>query len=283
MVGPYDHIRGQRGTVSSQGPDLDVVAGYPIDPAAHIDIEGLRYQWFDYIFKGATKPAILRDKINYEIMGANEWRHAPTMQATHDEVLTYRLNTSSDGAFHRLSRDRQPGDTFELRSVALADRSDVNLVPPAAGLDTHLGVVYASTPFRKPVDLVGVFSGQLDFVTNKKDFDVNVSLYELTAQHAYVGVTYYQARVSYIRSRTQRHLLVPGQRTRLDFTSSRFASWRFHAGSRLVVVLKLVKEPDIQINYGTGNDVSDETIADATVPLKIEWFGDSFVAIPAWR
>jgi hypothetical protein len=32
-----------------------------------------------------------------------------------------------------------------------------------------------------------------------------------------------------------------------------------------------------------SKDVSDETIADATLPLKIEWFGDSFITIPAWR
>jgi putative CocE/NonD family hydrolase len=283
VVGPYDHVRGQRGTVSSMGPDLNVVAGYPIDPAAHIDIESLRYQWFDHIFKGAKMPAILGDKVNYEVMGANEWRHSPTIEAMHDELLTFRLSASDDGAFHRLTQERSPGDAFVSQTVDFADRADVNGIPSAAGLDTHLGVAYQSPPFGKPVDLAGVFSGQLDFVTNKKDFDVNVGLYELTAQHAYVGVTYYQGRASYVRDRTRRQLLVPGQRTRLAFTSSRFASWRFHAGSRLVVVISIVREPDIQINYGTGEDVSDETIADAKIPLKIKWFADSFIAMPAWR
>jgi hypothetical protein len=35
-----------------------------------------------------------------------------------------------------------------------------------------------------------------------------------------------------------------------------------------------------QINYGTGKDVSDETIADAGKPLTIQWLGDSFIDIP---
>jgi putative CocE/NonD family hydrolase len=283
VVGPYDHVRGQRGTVSSLGRDLDVVAGDPIDAAAHIDIESLRYQWFDYIFKGARKPAILDDRVNYEVMGANEWRHAPSVQAMHDELLTFHLDATDDGGFHRLTQAKTAADAFVSQTVDLADRTDANGVPAVTGLDTHLGVAYQSAPFRKPVDLVGVFSGQLDFVTNKKDFDINISLYELTAKHEYVGVTYYQARASYVRSRTQRELLVPGMRTRLAFTSSRLASWRFHAGSRLVVLVSVVKEPDIQINYGTGKDVSDESIADAKVPLKIQWFADSFVTMPAWR
>jgi hypothetical protein len=52
------------------------------------------------------------------------------------------------------------------------------------------------------------------------------------------------------------------------------------AGSRIVVLLTVIKQPDMQINYGTGKDVSDETIADANEPLIIKWFGDSFVEIP---
>jgi putative CocE/NonD family hydrolase len=282
VIGPYDHIRGQRGTVSSLGGDLNAVAGYQIDHAAHIDIEELRYQWFSYVFRGAKKPAILQDKVNFEVMGANEWRHAPTIQAMHDEQLTFRLGAKKDGELHRLMHAKAADDAFISQTVNLADRTDVNHVPPVSGLDTYLGVAYQTAPFATPVDLAGLFSGQLDFVTNKKDLDFNISLYELTPRGRYIAVTYYQARASYVRSRSHRELVVPGERTRLNFTSSRLASWRFHAGSRLVVLVSIVKEPDIQINYGTGGDVSDETIADATVPLQIKWFDDSVISIPVW-
>jgi hypothetical protein len=47
-----------------------------------------------------------------------------------------------------------------------------------------------------------------------------------------------------------------------------------------VVLLNIIKQPDFQINYGTGKDVSDETIADAGEPLEIRWFGDSFIDLP---
>jgi uncharacterized protein len=39
----------------------------------------------------------------------------------------------------------------------------------------------------------------------------------------------------------------------------------------------------LQINYGTGKDVSDETISDAGEPLRIQWFGGSFIEIPISR
>jgi uncharacterized protein len=63
----------------------------------------------------------------------------------------------------------------------------------------------------------------------------------------------------------------------------RLTSRVLQPGSRIVVLINVLKEPDMQINYGTGKDVSDETIADAGEPLRIEWFGDSFVDLPVWK
>jgi hypothetical protein len=54
-------------------------------------------------------------------------------------------------------------------------------------------------------------------------------------------------------------------------------------GSRIVVVLSVIKESGRQVNYGTGNDVSDETINDAGEPLQIEWLGGSYFEFPVRR
>jgi hypothetical protein len=49
------------------------------------------------------------------------------------------------------------------------------------------------------------------------------------------------------------------------------------------VVLSINKQADMQINYATGRDVSDESIVDATVPLQIKWFSGSYVDVPISR
>ena len=61
---------------------------------AQIDLGELRYQWFDHIFKGAPKPALLQDKVNYEVMGANTWKHAPSLAAMSDQTLRFYLSAS---------------------------------------------------------------------------------------------------------------------------------------------------------------------------------------------
>ncbi|HET9515333.1 MAG TPA: hypothetical protein VFO95_15485 [Gemmatimonadales bacterium] len=54
-------------------------------------------------------------------------------------------------------------------------------------------------------------------------------------------------------------------------------------GSRLVLVVSIVKNPGQQINYGTGKDVSDESVAEAREPLTIQGLGKSYIEVPIRR
>jgi putative CocE/NonD family hydrolase len=288
LIGPYDHIRGQRGTFGRLGTPQTVLQGYETDPVALIDLGELRYQWFDYVFRGGPKPALLADKVNYEVMGANEWKHAPSLAAMSPRRSKLYLTASQAEGRYRLSPRKPAGSTFVAQKVDFADRSDADKIFPGGGivdkeLNSWNGLVFATDPFKNPIELSGLFSGRLELAINKKDLDFSVELYELTAKGEYVQLSYAIARASYVRDRTRRHLLTPGRRQRLDFKSGRLTSRRFAAGSRLVAVLSVLKSLGGQINYGTGRDVSDETIADGKEPLKIKWFGDSFLDVPVGR
>jgi uncharacterized protein len=288
VIGPYDHILGQRGLVNALGDTTYEMAGYKVDPVALTDFGELRYQWFDYVFKGAPKPALLKDKINYQVMGANVWKHAPSIAAMSNGMLRFYLIALRSGDAYRLSERNPATTTTVAQTVDLADRSDADRRSPGGGvldnaIDSWNGVAFVSNPLQTPIEFSGLFSGRLEFITNKKDFDINISLYELTPKSEYVLLSTYWTRASAIGDLTQRRLLTPGKRERLDFKAVRLISRKFEPGSRLVVLLNVIKQPDMQINYGTGKDVSDETIADAGEPLKIQWFGDSFVDIPTHR
>ncbi len=295
VIGPYDHVRGQRGTIGPMGNSIiSALRGYELDPAAQIDIIGLRYQWFDYIFKGGKKPAILQDKVNYEVMGANLWRHTPSLGAMSDQKLTFHLNGLRSGNSYRLSQDLLNDEIIE-HTVDFANRTDVNWASPAdnpidQALDTwniidskpNIGhsIEFVSEPFDKPIEVSGLFSGTLEFIVNKKDFDFGVTLFELTPKGEYFHLSYCWVRASYARDRGHRQLLDPGERQILEFKSGRLTSKQFEPGSRLVVVLGIIKQPGEQINYGSGKAVSNETIADAKEPLQIKWFGKSSLMIP---
>ncbi|HKR63786.1 MAG TPA: CocE/NonD family hydrolase [Thermoanaerobaculia bacterium] len=282
VIGPYDHVRGHSGTLSVVGTKtMTNLSGYTIEPNAHIDMPELRYQWFDYVFGKGPKPAILADKVNYAVVGANTWKHAPSIAAMSDTRL--RLYLWSGG---RLGRRPAEGDRDSM--VNLADRSNVDAPSVGGGvidkaIDTSNGLVFITDPFDTPTEASGLFSGHLDFITNKKDFDFQVVLYELTKSGDYVLLAPYWARASYNGHLGERRLLTPGKRQRLDFESVRLMSRQLAPGSRIVMVLSVIKEVGRQINYGTGKDVSDETIGDAGEPLSIRWSGDSYIEVPIRR
>ena len=279
LIGPFGHLAINQGVARQ-------VDGYTLDRAALVDLQALRYQWFDHVFKGAEKPALLADRVNYQVMGGNEWKHAPSVQAMANGTLRLYLHAGGGGGENRLVRDVPSARSQALR-VDFADRSDAGWKPAELAvtreLDRHNGVAYVGDVLPDGTEVSGLLHGRLAFTVNKRDVDLGVSLYEQTADGQYFLLSYHLGRASYARDRSRRTLLKPGARQQIDLRGERLVSRRLAPGSRLAVVVQVIKQADQQINYGTGGDVGDERIGDAGDPLEIRWHGDSYVDIPVWR
>ncbi len=285
LIGPYDDGAMQHGAPAN-------LQGYALDPAALVDLRELRYQWFDHIFKGADKPALLQDRVNFQLMGSNEWRHAPSLEAMGKGTLKFYLDAGvavPGGDTHRLALRKSSDTTFVQHTVNLADRSDSSLPPPNAifskSLQIRNGVVFVSAPLKSAQEFSGLFSGKLDFTINKMDVDLSIALYELLPSGDYLQLfdPAYELRASYAHDRINRQLLRAGERQQLTFKSDRLTSRKLEAGSRIVAVLSVNKRPDRQINYGTGRAINQESVADARVPVKIHWYSDSYIDLPVNR
>jgi putative CocE/NonD family hydrolase len=282
LIGPYDEGMMRAGTSPS-------LSSYQVDSAALIDFRELRYQWFDHVFKDSALPALLSNSVNYEVMGANEWRHAESLDAMTDGSLRYYLDAAVSGQNHRLSLHKKTNVVFVPQNMSFVDRKDAAWTPAADLISRSLaprhGTIFVSDPLSKQSTFSGLFSGRLDFEVNKMDMDLNITLYELLPNGDYVrlfGPTY-EVRASYAQDRVHRHLLKAGERQKLAFKSERITSRQLQAGSRIVMVLSISKRPDREINYGTGGDVSEESSADGKIPLKIRWYGDSYIDIPVHK
>ncbi len=282
LIGPYDD------SVMQQGPSA-MLQGYEVDSAAIIDLREMRYQWFDRVFKEGAMPSLLQDRVNYEVMGANEWRHAASLEAMAKGSLRFYLDGNGSGDRHRLAQ-RKPARASALRqTVRLTDRKDFAWTAPAdftsRNLATHNALMFTSEPLSKTTEFNGLFSGRLDFTVNKMDMDLNVALYELlpSGDYIYLFNPSYEFRASYMPDRVNRHLLRAGERQELNFKSERMTSRRLQVGSRLVMILGINKRPDRELNYGTGGDVSEESIAEGKIPIKLQWHNDSYIEIPVRR
>jgi putative CocE/NonD family hydrolase len=281
IIGPYDHFGTQIGGKIE-------LRDYKVDSTAIIDIKKITYQWFDYILKNREKPEFLKDKINYEVMGTNEWRSAPSLDKMANGFLKLYLTNNKSGKFYSLD-PKKPGKKGYLpQEVAFSDRQTANndyYPDPIVRkeIDTTSGYIFVSTPLEEPLLVNGSFLGEIKASINKKDMDIGVTLYEVMPNGEYFHLSYFLGRASYAKDITKRNLLKPDKIESIPFSNTHLISKQLIKGSRLLVVINVNKNAFSQLNYGTGNEVSDETIKDAKEPLKIKWYNDSFISIPIWK
>ncbi len=80
LIGPYDDQSVERGPASA-------LRGFQLDSAAIVELHEAWYEWFDYALKGVKRPALLSANVNYQLAGANEWRHAATIDGAGTKPL----------------------------------------------------------------------------------------------------------------------------------------------------------------------------------------------------
>lgn len=281
VIGPYGHFGTQIGGEA-------ILNDYKVDSNALIDIKKITYQWFDFILKNGTKPEILKDKINYEVMGANEWKSASSFEKMHNDFLTFYLTANKSGDFYLADYQKPKKKEFLSQEVDFKDRqiSNNNYYPsPIIRKDVNVndGCFFISEPLKETLIVNGSFLGEIKCSINKKDMDLGVTLYEVTPNGEYFHLSYYIGRASYAKNIEKRQLLVPNKIETISFTNTHFVSKQLSKGSRLLIAVTINKNPFSQLNYGTGKEVSDETIRDAKEPLQIKWYNDSFVKIPVLK
>lgn len=278
LIGPYNHFAMQGGVPANE-------SGYTIEEVAKLDLAALRLQWLDHQFKGTPKPAILKDRVNYQVMGANIWKHAKSLAAMQSAHADYYLGKPAqpNTAYTLLQKPdvKQPPLTL---TVDMSKRDDVNeqesLPRVSKTLNSRNALAFVSEAMPQATEISGLFAGHLEFIVNKKDVDLNVTLFEQIPNGDYFELASYLGRASYAKDRSKRHLLQPGKRQTVDFTAQRITSRQMQAGSKVVIVIGIPKQADLQINYGSGKDVSVETIADAGAPVQLQLLNTSYIRIP---
>lgn len=274
VIGPYDHWGGQRQASKE-------LMGYTIDPVAEQSMQELAYQWIDHILKGKEKPALLKDRFNFQVMGANKWIHAPTMAGMANDTLHFYLQGQ------KLATKLQKQQTISTLTVDMKDRTKEHgfFVPSLIqdSLDASNGLMFVSDPFAQDLVITDAFFGNLQLTVNKKDADLSLALFEQTADGKYFFITRYLGRASYAKDPAKRQLLEPGKKTSLPIGPTRIVCKQIAKGSRLLLIANTNKHPFEIINYGSGKVVADETIQDAGEPMVIRWHHTSRISIPVRR
>lgn len=269
LMGPWDHP----GTRHPQ----EKLGGLTFDKKSVLDIDQLHIDFFNWVLKGGKRPDLLSHRVNYYVMGADEWRHADSLKDLSDHVLRLYLSSpDSDAhdAFHAgfltmTQPGEQPADTFTDDPLKLTpadellkDQGDDPLVHSAEPFKADR-LVYVSDRLPKAITLAGAMQLLANVSLDTPDGDVGAEVDAILpdGRTLVLGQDMMRARF--------RHGVTHAEPARRDAIEP----WRFDGfyftvrelpeGTRLRVVLAPLNIPDLQKNYNSGGRLGYETAKDA--------------------
>jgi uncharacterized protein len=279
VIGPWDHG-------GSQAPEK-VIDGVSIPDSAVLDMEKLHLEWYDYALGRGPRPALLRDKVTYFMLGADEWRYAPTLEAAsaggnlalfladsggtpEDMFHSGRLVAKPAGAEPPADIVSDPHELPELEVATLADSEDLS--SQFRGFQRR-AINFHSELFAKDVEVAGHIRLTLLCEADTPDFDLWAQVLMVRADGTSVRLGEDIRRARFRNSQFKAELLRPGQVVQIPFEFHWIAR-RIPAGARLRLTIAPLNSPNFQKNYNTGGRVGYEDIKDARV-AHIKVFHDA--------
>ena len=279
VIGPWDHGGTQR--------PAKEIEGLAIPDAAVLDMEVLHADWYDWVLGRGPKPAFLRDRVAYFMMGADEWRYAKTLEAASsgkdlDLFLSAPEGTPKD-LFHSGSLSQSPAgkeppaivvdDPHELPELAVAKYAEnEDLKSQFRGFEKR-AITFHSEPFERATEVAGQMRLRLMVEADTPDFDLWAQVLMVLPDGSTIRLGEDIRRARFRNGPFKQDLLKPDQIVEMPFEFYWMAR-RIPAGARLRLTIAPLNSPNFQKNYNTGGRVGYEKPEDMRV-AHIKIFHDA--------
>ena len=279
VMGPWDHL-------GTQHPGK-VIEGLTIPDSAVLDMDKLHADWYDWVLGRGPRPALLKDRVTYYLMGANEWRHAHSLEsASSGRSLALYLEDPAGtprSLFHSGSLvSSKPGkepparivdDPRTLPELAVAKyAADESLLSQFRAYE-KAALVFHSAPLAHSVDVAGQMRLDLIVQADAPDFDLWAQVQLLRPDGSAVTLGEDIRRARFRAGFFRQELLQPDQVVTIPFRFN-WTAWRIPAGARIRLVVMPLNSPEYQKNYNTGGRIGYEDPKKARV-AHIELFHDA--------
>jgi len=253
IVSPTDHCRSERATENT-------VVGERELGDARFDYLRIYLDWFEHWLKGVDNDILEMPRVQYYLMGANEWRSAPTWPLPGTEFTTYHLHSDGransrqgDGRLDTTPPKTEPADrfTYDPGSPVPSMGGPICCISaeaaPAGGYDQsevelrNDVLVYTTPPLEQGLDVTGPIEAVLYVSSSAPDTDFTAKLVDVypdgRAFNVQEGILRARYREGYEQTvwmephgvyevRISLHATAnyfgPGHRIRLEVSSSNF-------------------------------------------------------------
>ena len=270
IISPTEHCASERATAHTKVGDLDVG-----DP--RLGYWTIYLNWFDYWLKDIANGVLDMPKVQYYVIGKNEWRSARSWPVPEMRPVSYYLSSvaganssAGDGALSLARSSRTGKDTvtydpenpFPSRGGTICCTGNPKDLPgifDQADLETRSDVLVYSTPrLTEGVTIVGPVRLKLYVSSDARDTDFAVKLIDVDEEGRSWNVSDGIARARYRESITKPVLMEAGQVYQIEVNVKSIA-YHFKPGHRIRVDIANSNFPQFERNLNTGGTLFDET------------------------
>jgi len=274
IIGPSTHCNYEAATENT-------IVGERELGDARLAYEDIQLKWYDYWLKGDKNSITDMPKIQYYVMGKNEWKATEVWPPIGTTYQKWYLNSGGNAN----SRNGDGVLTQKLTSISAQNMKDVdkfiydpaNPVPSlgghtcCTGSDKEAGgydqseielrddvLVYTSDALKEGVEVTGALEVVLYVSTSVKDTDFTAKLVDVYPDGRAYNVQEGALRMRYRKSLSQADFITPGDvyEIKLDLHAT---SNYFPKGHRIRLEVSSSNFPRLERNLNTGGDNYNET------------------------
>ena len=279
VIGPWNHGGTQRPSKETDGLSVPDVAV--------LDMTALQADFFDSVLGRGPQPALLHDRVSYFMMGADEWRYAPSLEAASSGKQETLFLSAPDGTpgdvFHsgrlvpKASSAEPPAmlvsDPRELPELEVADYARAEDLTSQFRAFQKRSLNFHSEPFERATEVAGHIRLTLVVQADAPDFDLWAQLLVVFPDGSAVHLGEDIRRARFRHGPFQQELLKPEEVVEIPFEFL-WTARRIPAGARLRLTVAPLNSPNYQKNYNSGGRMGYETLKDART-AHIRLFHDS--------
>lgn len=279
VIGPWDHAGTRIPKVAVDG----VIFG----AASLVNLFELETEWYAWAMDHGPRPAFLKDRVAYYVMGAETWRYADSLEAVTAEARPYFLDSSGNPSDVLASGSLDPAPLakavqdhyiYDPRDTSAAEleaaESSGSLIDQRfAYASRGKALVYHSAPFEQDTEVSGFLKLSVWLAIDQPDTDFSVSVYEIRPDGSSIRLGADWMRARYRQGLRQEQLVRTREPLRYDFEHFTFLSRKIAKGSRLRLVIGPLDSIHFERNYNTGGVVADESMKDAR-PVHVTLYHD---------
>lgn len=231
-------------------------------------------KWFRYWLMGDRNGITGMPKVQYYVIGKNQWRATnewPVPGTRYDKYYLRGGGSANshfgDGSLSTTAPQAEPPDTFvydpasPAPTVAANDYTKTKPIADQRPLSARNDVlVYTSEPLKRGFEMTGEIGVHLYISSSAKDTDFVVKLVDVQPDGLPLNVREMIQRVRYRNGRGKpAELMTPGEIYEIKFKLGAYSQY-FAPGHRVQVLITSSSVPRFDRNLNTGGNNYDESV-----------------------